>query len=79
VTALYQALKPRLAALGLPVKEGRLAPVATRHSTSQTPIVPGPRVRYLAEIAETVRGYKRRARRPGWRARCSSCANRRAC
>ncbi|CAM5780879.1 MAG: cobalamin-dependent protein [Burkholderiales bacterium] len=60
VTALYQALKPRLAALGLPVKEGRLAPVHTRHSTSQTPIVPGPRVRYLAEIGETVRGYKQR-------------------
>ena len=60
VTALYQALKPRLAALGLPVKEGRLAPVNTRHSTSQTPIVPGARVRYLAEIGETVRGYKKR-------------------
>ena len=36
--------------------------VATRHSTHQTPLVPGARVRYLAEIADTVRGYKRRAR-----------------
>jgi len=63
VTALYQALKARLGALGLPLaKEGRLPAVATRHSTHQTPIVPGARVRYLAEIADGVRGYKRRAR-----------------
>ncbi|WP_457333410.1 fused isobutyryl-CoA mutase/GTPase IcmF [Rhizobacter sp. P5_C2] len=62
VTALYQALLPRLAALGMPVREGVLAPAATRHSTHQVPIVPGARVRYLAEISETVRGYKQRAR-----------------
>jgi methylmalonyl-CoA mutase len=62
VTALYQALKSRLAELGLPVKEGRLPVVNTRQSTHQTPIVPGARVRYLAEIADTVRSYKRRAR-----------------
>ncbi|MGH6638380.1 MAG: fused isobutyryl-CoA mutase/GTPase IcmF [Polaromonas sp.] len=62
VTALYQALKARLAEVGLPAKEGRLSIVNTRHSTHQTPIVPGARVRYLAEIADTVRGYKRRAR-----------------
>ncbi|MEO8299257.1 MAG: methylmalonyl-CoA mutase family protein, partial [Burkholderiales bacterium] len=61
VTALYQALKVRLSALGLPVKAGRLPQVATRHSTHQTPVVPGARVRYLAEIADTVRGYKRQA------------------
>jgi methylmalonyl-CoA mutase len=62
VSALYQALLPRLAGLGLTVSEGRLPTVATRHSTHQTPIVPGARVRYLADIADTVRGYKRRAR-----------------
>ena len=62
VTSLYQSLKVRLAGLGLPVSEGRLLAVATRHSTHQTPIVPGARVRYLAEISETVRGYKRHAR-----------------
>jgi len=62
VTALYQALKPRLGALGLPLGEGRLPPVSTRHSTHQHPIVPAARTRYLAEIADTVRGYKRRAR-----------------
>ena len=61
VTALYQALLPRLAALGLKTGEGRLPKVATRHSTHQVPIVPGARVRYLADIADIVRGYKQRA------------------
>lgn len=63
VTALYQALKARLADHGLALKSpGRLPPVAGRHSTHQTPIVPPARTRYLADIADTVRGYKRRAR-----------------
>ncbi len=62
VTALYQALRARLGSLGLPLQDGRLPPVATRHSTHQVPIVPGARVRYLAEISDTVRGYKARAR-----------------
>src|SRR4029450_4350360 len=62
VTALYQALKARLSGLGLALGEGRLPRVDTRHSTLQTPIVPGARSRYLAEISDTVRGYKRRAR-----------------
>ncbi len=62
VTALYQSLKPRLQELGLPLKEGRLPVVAVRHSTNQTPIVPSARTRYLAEISDTVRGYKKHAR-----------------
>jgi isobutyryl-CoA mutase len=62
VTALYQALKPRLQALGLTLTESRLPAVSVRHSTNQTPIVPGARTRYLAEISDTVRGYKQRAR-----------------
>jgi methylmalonyl-CoA mutase len=62
VTALYEALRPRLAGLGLPVGDGTLPQVDTRHSTHQVAIVPPARVRYLADIADTVRGYKRRAR-----------------
>jgi len=62
VTALYQALKGRLSALGLKFKDGRLPLVNVRHSTNQTPIVPAARTRYLAEISDTVRGYKKRAR-----------------
>ena len=60
VSALYQALKPRLQALGLALKAGRLPAVSVRHSTNQTPIVPAARTRYLAEIADTVRGYKKK-------------------
>ncbi len=62
VTALYQALKPRLAELGLKLKDGSLPVVDVRHSTNQTPVVPAARTRYLAEISDTVRGYKKRAR-----------------
>ncbi|MFN7665370.1 MAG: fused isobutyryl-CoA mutase/GTPase IcmF, partial [Inhella sp.] len=62
VTALYQALKGALAERGLALGEGRLPLVSTRHSTHQVPIVPPARTRYLAEIADTVRGYKARAR-----------------
>lgn len=60
VTALYQALKPRLAALGLTLGDGTLPLVDVRHSTNQTPVVPAARTRYLAEISDTVRGYKTR-------------------
>jgi len=62
VTALYQALKARLAALGMAFVSGSLPAVATRHSTNQSPIIPASRTRYLAEITDTVRGYKQRAR-----------------
>ncbi|MGH8847857.1 MAG: methylmalonyl-CoA mutase, partial [Polaromonas sp.] len=60
VTALYQALKPRLAGLGRPLEGGVLPLVAVRHSTNQTPVVPAARTRYLAEISDTVRDYKKR-------------------
>ncbi len=62
VTALYQAMKPRLQERGLMMQAGRLPVVNVRHSSHQTPIVPGARSRYLAEISDTVRGYKQRAR-----------------
>ena len=57
VTALYQALAAKLAAKGLKLAPGKLPPVEGRHSTAQRVIVPPARVRYLAEIAETVRHY----------------------
>ena len=62
VTALYQAIKERLKGLGLQLTKGTLPQVEVRRSTNQTPIVPPARTRYLAEIADTVRGYKNRAR-----------------
>jgi isobutyryl-CoA mutase len=57
VTALYQGLLPKLAELGLKAKPGKLAPVAVRFSSGKNAIVPPARTRYLAEIADTVRGY----------------------
>jgi len=63
VTALYQALLPRLQELGLAVTgDGVLPKVTVRHSSNQTPVVPAARTRYLAEITDTVRGYKQQAR-----------------
>ena len=62
VTALYQAIKVRLIDCGLRADAtGRLPRVDVRHSAQQTPIVPASRTRYMAEIADTVRGYKRGA------------------
>ncbi|MFL6708420.1 MAG: fused isobutyryl-CoA mutase/GTPase IcmF [Massilia sp.] len=57
VTALYQGLAPKLAEKGLTIKPGRLAVVNARHSSGKHVIVPPARARYLAEIADTVRGY----------------------
>ena len=57
VTALYQGLLPKLTEFGLKAKPGRLAPVNVRFSSGKNAIVPPSRTRYLAEIADTVRGY----------------------
>ena len=57
VTALYQAILPKLQAHGLKTAPGLLPVVDVHHSTSSRAIVPGGRVRYLAEIAESVRSY----------------------
>ncbi|MGX4688095.1 fused isobutyryl-CoA mutase/GTPase IcmF [Streptomyces sp. JNUCC 63] len=57
VTALYQHLRELLAERGLPLRPGALPEVAVRHSSGAAQIVPPARVRYLAEITETVRGY----------------------
>lgn len=57
VTALYQRLRTLLAERGLPVEPGVLPEVSVRNSTGAAQIVPPGRVRYLADIAETVRGY----------------------
>jgi len=59
VTSLYHALLPKLKELGLRLGTSKLPHEFTRHSTNQAPIVPAARTRYLAEIAETVRGYKK--------------------
>ena len=57
ITALYQALVPKLGEFGLKLQSGKLPLVTVKHSSGSRAIVPTQRVRYLAEIAETVRGY----------------------
>ncbi|MDY0012093.1 MAG: methylmalonyl-CoA mutase family protein [Rhodocyclaceae bacterium] len=61
VTALYQAILPKLVDKGLPVQGGRLPRVAVRTSSRGCAIVPAQRSRYLAEIADTLRDYHRQA------------------
>ena len=61
VTALYHAVSAKLVEHGLKINPGKLAAVPIKHSTAQNAIVPGSHVRYLAEIAETIRNYHRRA------------------
>jgi len=56
-TALYQEVMRKLGELGLSTNAGQLLRVDTRKSTARTVIVPSERVRYLAEIAATVRNY----------------------
>jgi len=62
-TSLYQYLRDALADIGLSVNAGTLSPVADRVSSSSSAIVPADRVRYLAEIAATVRSYHEATRR----------------
>ena len=57
VTALYQALAAKLAAKGLALEPGTLPKVEAKVSSSVHVVIPPKRQRYLAEIAESVRGY----------------------
>ena len=59
VTALYQAMLPRLQEHGLKAKTGKLPRTTVKASSRGRAVVPAERVRYLAEISETVRGYHR--------------------
>jgi len=57
VTALYHSIVGQLRSRGLTGEEGKLKTVSVKASSGQNTIVPPARARYLAEIAETVRGY----------------------
>ncbi len=56
-TALYHRLRDSLTKHGLSAQPPLLPAVQSRTSTSSSPIVPSDRVRYLAEITQTVRSY----------------------
>jgi isobutyryl-CoA mutase len=57
VTALYHHIRDLLAEDGLAIGDGRLARPERKTSSEYAAIIPPQRVRYLSEIAETVRGY----------------------
>ena len=57
VTALYQSIMKRFAERGMELKPGRLPEVQVRASSESRAIVPADRVRYLAEVADSVRDY----------------------
>ncbi|HBR97159.1 MAG TPA: methylmalonyl-CoA mutase [Gammaproteobacteria bacterium] len=59
VTGLYHEILDHLQQKGLQSPGGGLLAVGERASTETTVIVPANRQRYLAEIAETVRDYKK--------------------
>src|ERR1700733_15225403 len=59
VTALYQAILPRLTQVGLKLGPPRLPKVSVKVSSRGRAIVPPERVRYLAEISETLREFHR--------------------
>jgi methylmalonyl-CoA mutase len=61
VTALYHALAARLVEKGLRAGGGRLPKPHDKASSQVHHLIPARRQRYLAEIAETVRGYHARA------------------
>ena len=61
VTALYQAILGVLADRDLADWRGELDPMPIKASSDRDVIVPAERTRYLAEIAEMVRGYHRHA------------------
>ena len=58
ITALYQAILNQLAERGLNAEPSLLPAVSIKKSSDQNVIVPPERVRYLAEIADAVRGYR---------------------
>jgi len=57
VTALYQVLRKLLGERGLALGPGSLPVVDVRASSGLTTVVPSARVRYLAEVADSVRDF----------------------
>ncbi|HEY5802018.1 MAG TPA: fused isobutyryl-CoA mutase/GTPase IcmF [Burkholderiaceae bacterium] len=57
VTALYHGLLPKLVEFGLQAQPSKLSATGARYSSGKNVIVPPARTRYLAEIADTLRGY----------------------
>ncbi|NLZ17357.1 MAG: methylmalonyl-CoA mutase family protein [Desulfobulbaceae bacterium] len=63
VTALFQAMSPKLHELGLQLQPGKLPQTQVPSSSGYRAVVPAERSRYLAEIADEVRGYHAKTER----------------
>lgn len=61
VSALYHALRDKLTDQGMAFADGQLPRPNISMSSKTNALVPGARIRYLAEIADTLRGYKSHA------------------
>ncbi len=62
VTALYHGVSAALAGLGLAPGDGALAPISRRCSRHENKLIAAARVRYLSEVAATLRAYKAAAK-----------------
>ncbi len=60
ISALFQCILQQLQALGLQTTDSSLPKIDAKKSSSKNLIVPVERVRYLAEITDTVHAYKNR-------------------
>ena len=63
VTALYQEVLNQLKQIGLDIEEDVLPAQSIRFSSDQQELIPAKRIRYLSEIADTLRDYKKQAQR----------------
>ena len=61
VTALYQGLLEKLTGFGLKASPGKLPKISGKTASGVNVVIPAQRGRYLAEIAECVRGYLAKA------------------
>ena len=61
ITALYQYILSTLQQLGLKSIDNKLPPIDLKKSSEKSVIIPGDRVRYLAEIVNTIHHYKTEA------------------
>jgi methylmalonyl-CoA mutase len=69
VTALYHHLREKLREKGLVLRESQLPKPPDKIPSRADQFVPASRERYLADVAQTVRAYKRHARDQGQLAR----------
>ena len=69
VTGLYVGLREKIEKKGFTLAETKFSPNSNHMPSSRSAIVPAARTRYLADIADEVRGYHQRAKKEATLAR----------